>query len=110
MINLQRKNELSLASAEMLAASGDNQVAYFKNARSYNLSRQELKILQCLTCGDPNKIIAHQLGITEATVKAHVRTVLRKLDTTNRTKAAILAISEGLVPASKKTEAQAARA
>lgn len=74
---------------------------------SFNLSRQELKIIHCLANGEPNKIIAHHLDITEATVKVHVRTILRKLGTTNRTKAAIFAISKGLAPAPKQLEAQA---
>lgn len=69
---------------------------------TYNLSRQELKIIHCLANGEPNKVIAHHLNITEATVKVHVRTILRKLGMTNRTKAAIFAISRGLAPSPTK--------
>ncbi len=41
-------------------------------------------------------MIARQLGITEATVKVHLKAVLRKLNLSNRTQAAIWAISHGL--------------
>jgi two-component system, NarL family, nitrate/nitrite response regulator NarL len=61
-----------------------------------NLSDREMQILCCLVSGDANKVIARQLLITEATVKAHVKTVLRKLRVTNRTQAAIWAFTRGL--------------
>jgi two-component system, NarL family, nitrate/nitrite response regulator NarL len=61
-----------------------------------NLSARELQILRCLVTGHSNKIIARQLLITESTVKAHVKTVLRKLRVTNRTQAAIWAFTRGL--------------
>ena len=61
-----------------------------------NISDRELQILRCLISGHSNKVIARQLSITEATVKAHVKTVLRKLRVANRTQAAIWAIKRGL--------------
>lgn len=61
-----------------------------------NISDRELQILRCLISGQSNKLIARQLFITEATVKAHVKTVLRKLRVANRTQAAIWAITRGL--------------
>ena len=57
------------------------------------LSPQEMRILDSLVEGDPNKIIARKLGAAEATVKVHVRSVLRKLGVANRTQAAVLAMS-----------------
>src|SRR4051812_42424862 len=44
-----------------------------------HLSKQEMKIISGLAKGDPNKIIAHNLNISETTVKVHVKTILRKL-------------------------------
>ncbi len=64
----------------------------------YHLSHQERKIVNCLANGEPNKVIALHLGISVATVKVHIRTILRKLGTSNRTQAAVLAISQGLAP------------
>lgn len=84
------------ASRMMLPPANSNSDGQSGATETYNLSRQELKIIHCLANGEPNKVIAHHLNITEATVKVHVRTILRKLGTTNRTKAAILAISQGL--------------
>ncbi len=58
----------------------------------YNLSPRELAILQCLVQGESNKVIAHHLDIAEATVKVHVKAILRKIHAQNRTQAAIWAL------------------
>ncbi len=55
------------------------------------LSVRENEILQCVAEGCTNKVIARQLHITEATVKAHVKALFRKMKVTNRTQAAIAA-------------------
>lgn len=60
------------------------------------LSDRELQILQCLAQGDSNKTIANRLDITEATVKVHVKSLLRKIRANNRTQAAIWAVNQGL--------------
>ena len=60
------------------------------------LSGREREILGCLLHGQPNKVISRQLGITVATVKVHLNAVMRKLNVSNRTQAAIWAISHGL--------------
>ena len=57
------------------------------------LSQQETRILRCLMQGEPNKIIARQFEITEATVKVHIKAILRKISVRNRTQAAIWAQS-----------------
>lgn len=61
-----------------------------------HLSLREAQILGCLVLGYPNKVISRRLAITEATVKVHVKAVLRKLNVRNRTQAAILAINGNL--------------
>jgi two-component system nitrate/nitrite response regulator NarL len=61
-----------------------------------DLSAREVKVLQCLAGGLPNKLIARELNITQTTVKAHVKTVMRKVDVENRTQAAIWCIGKGL--------------
>ncbi len=58
-----------------------------------NLSTREIEILRCLMEGDCNKVIARKLDITESTVKVHVKAVLRKLGVSNRTQAAVWAIT-----------------
>jgi DNA-binding NarL/FixJ family response regulator len=52
---------------------------------------KELEVLRALATGLPNKLIAHELSICETTVKVHLRHIFRKLGTTNRTHAALLA-------------------
>jgi two-component system nitrate/nitrite response regulator NarL len=59
------------------------------------LSPREQEILQALVTGSSNKLIAIKLGITEATVKVHLKTLLRKIDVNNRTQAAIWAMNNG---------------
>jgi two-component system nitrate/nitrite response regulator NarL len=60
------------------------------------LSNREIEILRCLLDGDPNKVISRRLGIADATVKVHIKAILRKLRVQNRTQAAIWAASRGL--------------
>lgn len=65
-----------------------------------NVSEREIEILRLLIRGEPNKVIARHLEITEATVKVHVKSILRKLNVMNRTQAAIWALSRGITDAS----------
>lgn len=60
------------------------------------LSQREMQILRCLLSGDSNKMIANQLSITEATVKVHLKSLLRKINASNRTQAAIWALNNGV--------------
>jgi two-component system, NarL family, nitrate/nitrite response regulator NarL len=62
------------------------------------LSPREAAILNALGQGTPNKIIAYRLNITEATVKVHVKAILRKIRVTNRTQAAIWAMHHQPLP------------
>ena len=57
------------------------------------LSPREKEILSHLVAGHSNKLIARHLGITEATVKVHLKSVLRKIRVENRTQAAIWALA-----------------
>lgn len=57
------------------------------------LSAREMQILKCLIQGDSNKVIARRLQIGEATVKVHIKAILRKIRVQNRTQAAIWAVS-----------------
>lgn len=61
-----------------------------------SLSERELEILRWLIMGCPNKVISKRMEISEATVKVHVKAVLRKLRVKNRTQAAIWAANHGM--------------
>ena len=65
-------------------------------AGSPSLSERERQILQCLVAGDSNKAIANRLHVTEATVKVHLKSILRKIQVRNRTQAAIWALNRGI--------------
>ena len=52
-------------------------------------TQREVEILQHLQLGGSNKLIARALGISEFTVKIHIRNILRKLNASNRTQAAL---------------------
>jgi len=62
-----------------------------------DLSSRELEVLHLLVGGNSNKDIANVLGITEATVKCHVSTILMRLDVEDRTQAVVAALQRGLV-------------
>ena len=68
------------------------------NTSAACLSDRETEILRCLTVGMANKVMSRRLNISEATVKVHVKAILRKLRLSNRTQAAIWAIKHGLEP------------
>lgn len=57
------------------------------------LSPREREVISHLVDGHSNKAIARLLGVTEATVKVHLKSVLRKIRVENRTQAAIWALS-----------------
>jgi DNA-binding NarL/FixJ family response regulator len=61
------------------------------------LTGREREVLALIARGMPNKAIALQLSLSEKTVKAHVSAILRKLDVTDRTQAALKAVREHLV-------------
>ena len=63
----------------------------FSNPRAESLSAREAQILRCLMAGEPNKVIARQLDVAEATVKVHIKAILRKVRVANRTQAAMWA-------------------
>jgi two-component system, NarL family, nitrate/nitrite response regulator NarL len=56
-----------------------------------SLSAREAEVLSSLMEGTPNKLIARKLHLTEATVKVHIKAILRKIGATNRTQAAMWA-------------------
>lgn len=66
--------------------------------RAAQLTPQQWRVLALMVQGDQNKQIAHKLGVGEATVKAHVTVILRKLGVRSRTQAVIEARDLALPP------------
>jgi two-component system, NarL family, nitrate/nitrite response regulator NarL len=71
--------------------SRDEAELELSDPRFRKLSTRESQILHCLTDGAPNKVIARKLDVAEATVKVHIKAILRKIGAANRTQAAIWA-------------------
>lgn len=96
----------SLAAALRFVAAGET---YFPSQLSMparrtespapeaQLSLRERQVLRGICDGATNKDIAQSLGLTEVTVKMYVRGVCAKLEAANRTQAAIIALSTGIV-------------
>jgi DNA-binding NarL/FixJ family response regulator len=61
------------------------------------LSPREVQVLSELASGGSNKEIASVLGITEHTVKAHLKNILAKLPARDRTEAVTIALQRGII-------------
>ena len=72
-------------------------IAVAEDAAAPQLSPRELVILRCLIEGNSNKGIARKIDIAEATVKVHVKAILRKIRVQNRTQAAIWGMNNALL-------------
>jgi DNA-binding NarL/FixJ family response regulator len=66
--------------------------------RVAELTPQQFRVLTMLADGQLNKQIAYELGISEATIKAHMTAIMRKLGCSNRTQVALLASQLALDP------------
>jgi len=62
------------------------------------LTPAQMRVLHGLATGRLNKQIAYDMGISEATVKAHVTAIFRKLDVINRTQAVLVAQALAVEP------------
>ncbi len=65
-------------------------------AKTAALTPRQFDVLRCLLRGEPNKLIARELGLTEGTVKIHIAAILRVLEARNRTEAVVRARELGL--------------
>jgi two-component system nitrate/nitrite response regulator NarL len=74
-----------------------------KSAPFAELTPREHEILCHLAEGQSNKVIARNLGISDGTVKLHVKSILRKLDIHSRVEAAVIAVEQNLCAKNKKT-------
>lgn len=77
---------------------------FVANKKIELLSERELRVLELMAQGHSNKMIAYKVNITEATVKAHVSHIFRKLELFNRV-SAVLAYLHHLNP-NLKTKAK----
>lgn len=71
--------------------------AVAEHAGDFELSEREIQVLRAAVRGYANKAIAVELGISECTVKDHMKSIFAKLGVKDRTHAAMVAINRGLV-------------
>jgi two-component system nitrate/nitrite response regulator NarL len=98
--NTASRSVIALPSARLpIAASEEARNDAFDGSFSirvrHGLSEREEQILKSVVKGHSNKMIARTLDIAEATVKVHMKSVLRKIRVANRTQAAIWALENG---------------
>jgi DNA-binding NarL/FixJ family response regulator len=101
---LRKDSDLTAIEAAIAAALGAPAPAAAPGQQPVDAVRREvaqltptqLKVLLAVLEGKLNKQIAHALSMSEATVKAHMTTIMRKLDVRNRTQAALAARALGL--------------
>jgi len=78
------------------AVQGESPTADGEQKTMAHLTPREKEILCLLAEGQSNKVIARNLGITDGTVKLHVKAILRKLDVHSRVEAAVIAVEQNL--------------
>ena len=77
------------------AVQGESQTAATRDIFS-DLTPREAEILCLRADGQSNKVIARNLGISDGTVKLHVKSILRKLNVHSRVEAAVIAVEQAL--------------
>jgi len=100
------KSEVLLSALQLVQAGGTYVPARLleapattaASAAASELTPRQLDVLRCLMRGEPNKLIARELGLTEGTVKIHIAAILRALQARNRTEAVVRARSLGIDP------------
>ncbi|MBR1280157.1 response regulator transcription factor [Bradyrhizobium sp. AUGA SZCCT0283] len=83
------EQQASLFDDKAVSVQRDNGANGARQAPEF--TERQYAVLTCLCLGDPNKVIGRKLGMTETTVKVHVREIMRKLGVSNRTQVAIAA-------------------
>jgi two-component system, NarL family, nitrate/nitrite response regulator NarL len=104
-LNLARSGERSIQRCLLAPATPPNHdgaappqtPAHQVPPRTHEPSPREKEILRCLVLGYTNKTIARHLRIAEATVKVHLKHLLKKIHAKNRTQAALWAFNAGYV-------------
>jgi len=62
-----------------------------------SLTERETEILKCVAAGKSNKLIAAELNISDGTVKTHMKSILPKLNASDRTHAVTIALKRGIL-------------
>jgi ATP/maltotriose-dependent transcriptional regulator MalT len=90
MVTDPLNRQLNAFSGALAAERGPMEPGDSLLSRLNKLTARQKRVLELLAEGLPNKVIAHRLGISETTVKAHVGEILRKLKVYNRARAIVM--------------------
>lgn len=82
---------IRVAQATAAVAGPKKESSIVTGRNGARLTRRQREVLERLGQGKPNKVIARDLNMTEATVKVHVRQIMQKFGVSNRTQAALRA-------------------
>jgi DNA-binding CsgD family transcriptional regulator len=96
VIERSRAQQERLALIEQAQRAEEEAIAAKRRLVLEKLSAREQDVMRFLAIGADNLKIAAHLGITERTVKAHITSLLRKLQLENRTQIAVLALGIGI--------------
>jgi DNA-binding NarL/FixJ family response regulator len=77
-------------------------MAVATNVQMDALTTREIQVLELASVGNTNRLIGDELGISEATVKVHMKSVLAKLGANDRTHAVVLAVERGFIDLKKR--------
>ena len=90
------KNVVAADLTDALARMVQGETSMDDDGPFAELTPRETEILCLLADGQSNKLIARNLGISDGTVKLHVKAILRKLNIHSRVEAAVMAVEHGL--------------
>ena len=90
------KNVVAQNMTDVLTRMAQGKVSDTPDSPFADLTPRETEILKLLAEGQSNKVIARNLGISDGTVKLHVKAILRKLNIHSRVEAAVIAVEKGL--------------
>jgi DNA-binding NarL/FixJ family response regulator len=88
------QTQMSSVATQVTNGPGRADIGSHESMGPSALSSKQEQVFRLLRQGQSNKVIASQLGVSEATVKVHLRCIMRKLGVANRTQVAIAAINE----------------
>lgn len=71
--------------------------AMASHPQSDSLTSREIQVLELASFGKSNRLIGAQLGISEGTVKVHMKNILSKMRASDRTNAVVLAVERGII-------------
>jgi DNA-binding NarL/FixJ family response regulator len=106
-----------LGAIDLVLAGGEHVPAAFLDPRPSapaptpwpSLTRRQRDVLSLIAQGRSNKLIAEALAMSESTVKAHVKQIIKRLNVANRTQAALVATGNGaFAPVLRRAPAEAA--